>query len=460
MIAQILFVLLSVANFERELLESVFDRVNSAVVLIKDQSRNRTTAELQSELLAAAGALDVIVKVRVGEISKTERPLFNTPEECVKPKFRFNLDDGWIGSYLGMAVRELVNREGMIAHLSKRDMNSGDLVLTCIDTAPLRSSLFNYLGRALAQSAAVSGIAALMVFMTVNKQVSRPIGRLIRHIVQFENNPGKLNKAIVPASNLTDLQRAEKALRSLQIRQGALVVIGTDAIGIEHEVRHLLQDQLNLAEELRLADSESARDTLISKILESQGLTIRFVKSILDFAQSNTLRLEKRDVPIKKLLAPVVERARERAKARALNIVFDTQIPGDPVVNIDSKYVTSAINNLVRNSIEAIGTVYREGENEAHRVSIEVVESEREVVILISDDGPGIDPEVRNLLFNFNPNRKKESNGFGIGLCDARRRIEHHGGSLELMDSSISSSKRAGTTFKITLQKHQESDDR
>lgn len=68
------------------------------------------------------------------------------------------------------------------------------------------------------------------------------------------------------------------------------------------------------------------------------------------------------------------------------------------------------------------------------------------VEILVSDDGPGLDPSLRERLFSWG-SHGQASGGQGIGLHRARRILLEQGGTLELADAPEGS----GTTFVIRL---------
>ncbi len=67
-------------------------------------------------------------------------------------------------------------------------------------------------------------------------------------------------------------------------------------------------------------------------------------------------------------------------------------------------------------------------------------------ILVIEDNGPGIDPELRSTLFN--PIASKKPSGLGVGLY-----IAHHlahtqfNGSLELIDS------KQGAVFIVKIPK-------
>lgn len=68
------------------------------------------------------------------------------------------------------------------------------------------------------------------------------------------------------------------------------------------------------------------------------------------------------------------------------------------------------------------------------------------VIIVVSDDGPGIDPDIRASLFQWGAHRSLSA-GQGIGLHRAHRLVLEQGGTLELVDDPGA----RGTVFVITL---------
>lgn len=79
------------------------------------------------------------------------------------------------------------------------------------------------------------------------------------------------------------------------------------------------------------------------------------------------------------------------------------------------------------------------------RSRIDVGGDSETVEILVSDDGPGVAPEVRDSLFDWGVSTDPVQ-GQGIGLNMARRLVSSHGGSLNLVEGSA-----PGATFMIRL---------
>jgi two-component system sensor histidine kinase DctS len=107
-----------------------------------------------------------------------------------------------------------------------------------------------------------------------------------------------------------------------------------------------------------------------------------------------------------------------------------------PRVNCDRTMVEQVLLNLVRNGIQAM-----EDEHIAPADRLLVIQvrpsTERWVEWQVTDQGPGIPPEIARQLFT--PFFTTKSEGMGIGLSMCRTVIEQHGGALE-----FSSAVRAG----------------
>lgn len=99
------------------------------------------------------------------------------------------------------------------------------------------------------------------------------------------------------------------------------------------------------------------------------------------------------------------------------------------------------IENLVRNSVDSIG-------NNLGAIAINVSESDKEVLIDISDNGKGIPKSKQKTIFN--PGYTTKKRGWGLGLSLSRRIVEYyHKGKLMLK----SSDPKKLTVFRIILKK-------
>lgn len=120
-----------------------------------------------------------------------------------------------------------------------------------------------------------------------------------------------------------------------------------------------------------------------------------------------------------------------------------TSLPGPDTreVLVDKIQIEQVIINLIRNSIEAI----RQAGMTDGRIEIETrLQSGNAVELSITDNGPGVDPAIADLLFE--PYQTSKPSGMGMGLSISRSIIEAHYGSLR-SDADMT----GGARFSISL---------
>lgn len=116
----------------------------------------------------------------------------------------------------------------------------------------------------------------------------------------------------------------------------------------------------------------------------------------------------------------------------------------DPELDADRALLETALENVVRNAVEATGN--------ASLVRVESRKSSGLVELAVIDQGPGMDARVRERATEDFFTTK--ATGSGLGLAFARRVVEAHGGEL-----SISSRRGEGTTvtFRFPVQRSAQS---
>ena len=121
-------------------------------------------------------------------------------------------------------------------------------------------------------------------------------------------------------------------------------------------------------------------------------------------------------------------------------VTLDLDIPPDlPPVRGNEVLLTWALENLVKNALDALG-------GKGGTISIRAArESQKEILVSVSDSGPGVPPEVRGSLFE--PGVTTKDRGWGVGLALSRRIVEGvHKGRIELGDEGS-----GGAVFHIHL---------
>lgn len=136
-----------------------------------------------------------------------------------------------------------------------------------------------------------------------------------------------------------------------------------------------------------------------------------------------------------------VSLVREQLRSQGISIVVED--PGEELlVRVHRILIEQVIVNLVMNARDAISKVRRSTGTVRVRPRREV---DGKLVILVSDDGPGVPAVVRKRLFEPFFTTKPVGKGIGLGLAISFGIVHDSGGSLTLTDDG------PGATFRIEL---------
>ena len=189
-------------------------------------------------------------------------------------------------------------------------------------------------------------------------------------------------------------------------------------------------------------DDPLLRDELLGGIEES----IENMQPLLDDLSllhgqvQGTIQLNRRPVVIGDWLPPLL--LPWRAAAQEKDLQWQTDIPpGLPTLNIDPDRMAQVVGNLLSNAVKYTP--------EEGAVSVSASVTADELLIQITDTGPGIQPEEEERVFEpfyRSQQQRRFPMGLGLGLTIARDLVKAHGGTLQL-DSTPGS----GSCFTIHL---------
>jgi signal transduction histidine kinase len=108
----------------------------------------------------------------------------------------------------------------------------------------------------------------------------------------------------------------------------------------------------------------------------------------------------------------------------------------------DGARVRQCIDNLIANAIEKSP----EGGTVTITIASETVKDGEFARIQVSDEGPGVSPEILPRIFERHATTKGQGGGLGLGLFLAKRIAQLHGGEL-----SVESKPGEGARFMLSL---------
>ena len=239
---------------------------------------------------------------------------------------------------------------------------------------------------------------------------------------------------VVIFQDLTDLRDMETRLRTSE----KLSAIGRMAASIAHEVRNPLASMSGSIQILKKGlDLEDDDLHLMNIVLKETERLNDLVGNFLDYARPPIPRFE--DVDLRDVIRETVEFLEPAATGK--NIVLETDLPDEKtVLSVDVSQMHQVIMNLLRNSVEALGT----------RGKV-IVSLKRErtpegdaTLLSVSDDGNGIPDEILPEIFE--PFKTTKETGTGLGLAIVYQLVQIHKGTID-----VHSEAGRGTTMIIRL---------
>lgn len=237
---------------------------------------------------------------------------------------------------------------------------------------------------------------------------------------------GKTSQEIASENELLkqELERSEK-----------LKTASTLALGLAHEIKNPLTTIKTFAEYLPEKYKDDEFVSKFSKIIPSEVERINsIIKQLLDFSKPSPPTFKETNIcgliqdTVKFLNSELLRHKIEIAESFENTKIF---------VKIDPSQIRQVILNLLFNAIDALP--------EGGRIEIKTKTLiNDQIVIEISDNGPGIPKE--NLARIFDPFFTTKDEGTGLGLSICHQIIKNHKGLIE-----VKSEIGKGTTFIIKL---------
>ncbi|MBP8666338.1 MAG: PAS domain S-box protein [Syntrophaceae bacterium] len=237
---------------------------------------------------------------------------------------------------------------------------------------------------------------------------------------------------ILVQRDITEFKNLEKKLYSSQ----KLAALGQLSAGIAHEIRNPLSSIKMSLQILEKRIKPEGNDLKRFKIAQKEVEHLEeLVNNVLVFAKPMEPKIE--SVDLTKVLEQAVALSEQIIHDKKIEVTLETR--DAPAVNVDVAMITDAFVNVIRNAVEAM----EEG-GHIHIYARSIGSRPPSVLVVVEDDGCGIDDADMPHLYN--PFFTKKKYGTGLGLSQVLKIVEVHQGKLEII-----SEKGKGTKVCVTL---------
>lgn len=271
------------------------------------------------------------------------------------------------------------------------------------------------------------------------------IGKLSRSLSimlqKLDDNKKELKR------HISSLEKANIDLKQAQediIRAEKLASVGQMAAGIAHEVGNPLGIILGYLELIRKGDiaDDEKRDFL--NRVESEITRINVViRQLLDFSRPSTGNKEENRVH--EIIADTVNMMNPHPLLEGISIHQDLGAKRDTVF-LDSNQLQQVFLNIIMNAADVLKDRDHSGNNSMGIIRIITADNGSSIEIRFIDNGPGIDNESMQHIFDPFYTTKDPGKGTGLGLSVSYMIIESQGGTIR-----AESAKGKGASIIINL---------
>lgn len=205
-----------------------------------------------------------------------------------------------------------------------------------------------------------------------------------------------------------------------RVAEARLEALRELAYGAGHEINNPLANIAARAQALLLDERDPERRRRLATIVDQAFRARDMIGGLMLFARPP--KAEAAATTVADVLRPVVEAVAPRAAARGVRLSY-SPAPVPLGLYVDATQVADAVRMLVINAIEAV-------DDGGHVHLEEGAEADSTARIMVSDDGPGMDPETAARACDPFFSGREAGRGIGLGLPKARRLIESSGGRL------------------------------
>jgi len=307
-------------------------------------------------------------------------------------------------------------------------LGDGEVVMTTANardiTQTVRSERFR-----LSVVLGIVSLVSIFLSLFLARTIVRPLRRLARAAVRVRL--GRAREVVVPRlpSRRDEIGSLARALSDMsQALRARIDATEAFAADVAHEMKNPLASMRSALEGLGSVRDAELRERLMAILRDDVH---RLDRLITDIAEASRLdaqlsRAKFEEVDVAAMIAGLIGQRSERGIERGVQIRFDNHVLDRRPVMGEGARLERVFENLFENAVSF------SPDNGLIIVSAAI--DQRELVVRVEDEGPGVPVESRESIFNRFQSIRPESEEFGkhsgLGLAIARTIVEGHQGTI------------------------------
>ncbi len=257
---------------------------------------------------------------------------------------------------------------------------------------------------------------------------------LYNNLKQKKKNNEFLNRTVTLRTK--DLENANKELKSSNEELERFAFVASH--DLKEPVRNLVSFSTLLKRKLKDYNDEALKEYLSIITLNAQNI-YELVDGILNFSRIRNSPFNIKETDLNNIILSIEKLIYSTIDNK--NVVITKH--NLDTVRADSSQLLLVLKNIIENGIKY-------NDNEIPKIDIRQESKDGYDIIIISDNGIGIDPKYYKEIFDMfkRLHNKNQYEGTGLGLAISKKIISKHGGTI-----SVRKNDSQGSTFIINLPK-------
>ncbi|WP_205587451.1 sensor histidine kinase [Rhizobium jaguaris] len=285
----------------------------------------------------------------------------------------------------------------------------------------------------------VFGVATLVnvvLSLLLSSTIANPLRRLSAAAIRVRRGGAKEREEIPDFSARQDeIGNLSIALREMTTAlYDRIDAIESFAADVSHELKNPLTSLRSAVETLPLAKSDDSKKRLMDVIQHDVRRLDRLISDISDASRldAELARSDARSLDLEVLLRDLIDISRQvghTKKAVEIDYIVDRKPGAKTKFTIDGHdlRIGQIVTNLIENARSFVA-------KDTGKITVKLMRTRTRCVIYVEDNGPGIQAENIDRIFERFYTDRPEAEGFGqnsgLGLSISRQIAEAHGGSL------------------------------